>query len=151
MAMGFKATKILAALDSGAGEHVAGPEDVSGFAMRESPGSRAGKHFIAANGDRIANLGEVPMRLKSEDGAVFSSTFQVADVTRPLYSVGRICDQGCSVSFDRDKAAVTKSGRTIATFKRQGGLYIADLEIVDDQGKDDGGTNAPFQRQGAHR
>jgi len=150
MAIGFKTTKILPALDSGAGEHVCGPDDIAGFEIKESAGSKAGKHFLAANGDRIANLGEVPLTMRSKDGAKFGSTFQVADVTRPLYSVGRMCDAGCTVSFTKDAAVVKKGEQTMVTFKRSGGLYIADLEIVDNT-TDDGGGTALFQRQGAHR
>jgi len=150
MAMGFKTTKLIAALDSGAGEHVAGPEDVAGLTMRESAGSKAGRHFIAANGDRIANIGEVAMTLKSKTGATFNSVFQIADVTRPLYSVGRICDAGCEVTFNNEQAVVRKSGKVMSVFKRQGGLYIADLDVMNDEPKNDG-TAQPFTRQGAAR
>jgi len=154
MAMGFKTTRLFAALDSGAGEHVAGPEDVAGLAMRESAGSKAGRHFIAANGERIANIGEVPMKLKSKDGSSFNSVFQIADVTRPLYSVGRMCDAGCTVSFTKDQATVRKGAKVMAVFKRQGGLYVADLEVVNDVGKGnsgDDGTKTPFPRQGVNQ
>jgi hypothetical protein len=150
MAIGFKTTKLIPALDSGAGEHVCGPDDIAGFAIRESAGSKTGKHFLAANGDRIANLGEVPLTMRSKEGAKFGSTFQVADVTRPLYSVGRMCDAGCTVSFTKDLAVVKKGDQTMVTFKRSGGHYIADLEILDEVA-DSGGSTAPFQRQGARR
>ncbi len=76
--------------------------------------------------------------------------FQIADVTRPLYSVGRICDAGCSVTFDKTKAVVVKDGQTIATFDRQGGLYLADLELIGSM-VDEGGTAQPFPRQGGNK
>jgi len=148
MALGFKQRRMEPALDSGAGEHVASPQDVAGFEIRESPGSKSGRAFIAANGDRIDNLGEVPVRLKEKDGVTFGSVFQVADVTRPLYSVGRICDNGCTVSFNNTRAVVMKGGRKMATFQRKGGLYLADFELLPPDNKGDG-TAQPFTRQGA--
>ena len=46
------------ALDSGAGDHVAGPDQVGVQSIRPSRGSKNDAHFIAANGDRIRNQGE---------------------------------------------------------------------------------------------
>ena len=94
------------------------------------------------------------MTLKSKEGSSFSSVFQIADVTRPLYSVGRMCDAGCSVSFTKDQATVRKGAKVMAVFKRQGGLYVADLEVMNDVGKGDNGdtgTEGPFQRQGVNQ
>ncbi len=150
MTLGFKPKRLLAALDSGAGDHVAGPEDVAGLQLRESAGSRAGRSFIAANGSRIANLGEVPLRLRNSNGPIFRSVFQVADVTRPLYSVGRMCDAGCEIRFTKTKAVVTKDGDVVAVFERQGGLYLADLEVLAEKGIDEVGTG-PFARQGGSK
>ena len=46
-----------------------------------------------------------------------SSTFQIAKVTRPLMSVGHICDQGLHVVFDKAKAVVSdKDGVEICVF-----------------------------------
>ena len=59
------------------------------------------------------------------------SLFQIAAVTRPLMSVGKICDEGLKVEFD-SKAAVVKdkSGREVCRFERQvGGLCVAKLRL----------------------
>ena len=88
------------ALDSGAGNHVAGPEDIEGFVIEPSKASRQGLGFIAANGAKIPNLGEAKVTMKEPDhGRNINSTFQVAAVSRPLYSVSKICDEGCEVHF----------------------------------------------------
>ena len=81
------------------------------------------------------------MRLQGEaDGdAPVNSLFQVADVNRPLMSIGRICDQGHRVCFDSDKAEVInkKTGRVVMTFLRKnGGLYTADLVLKAPKRKD---------------
>jgi hypothetical protein len=50
-------------------------------------------------------------------------------VSRPLYSVGRICDAGCEVSFNAKQATVSKNNRKIAIFERRNGLYLANIEV----------------------
>jgi len=118
------------ALDSGAGDHVASPDDIDGMVMEESPGSRADKHFIAANGQRIKNRGQVQAKMVDNKlGTSFGSTFQVADVSRPLYSVSKMCDAGAKVEIDAKEAVVKKGGRTLARFVRQGGLYVAEFTM----------------------
>ena len=81
------------ALDSGAGEHVAGRSIAPTYAVEESAGSRARQHFVAAGGTRIPNEGQFTLQLRTggrerKQGNDIASTFQVAKVTRPLWSVG---------------------------------------------------------------
>jgi hypothetical protein len=58
------------------------------------------------------------------------SVFQVAGVTRPLMSVGRVCDQGMKCLFD-DKVALVlnKDNQEVCRFERRGGLYVARLKL----------------------
>jgi hypothetical protein len=59
-----------------------------------------------------------------------NSTFQIAEVSRPLYSVSKICDSGATVKFDSPEAIVrNKNGRVLVKFERQGGLYVAEFSI----------------------
>ena len=54
------------------------------------------------------------------------SCFQIARVTRPLMSVGKMCDNGLTVTFD-DRCAIVKDkdGLEVCTFERApGGLYL---------------------------
>ncbi len=134
---------IRVAMDSGAGDHVASPEDVEGFAIEESPNSKAGRSFVAANGGRIKNHGQATVRMKTKAGQRVASTFQVADVTRPLYSVSKLCDAGYDVSFTKNEALVTKEGTVVHRFHREGGLYVAEMHIGgDDQDPSFGGQGA---------
>ena len=71
------------------------------------------------------------------------STFQAAAVTRPLLSVSRICNSGCKVLFDKQRAIIRKNGKNVGTFVRKGGLYVAELAVLDP------GKPADFPRQGA--
>ena len=136
------------ALDSGAGEHVADNKDAPNYAIEESAGSKAGQNFIAANNHRIPNRGQMTLALQGErsgqkKGREFKTTSQVATVSRPLWSVGRICDEGFDVKVMKDGAQILKKdGIVVCRFKRQGGLYIAKMSLRNPLYKG-------FQRQGA--
>ena len=76
--------------------------------------------------------------VESSSGNKMKSCFQIANITRPLMSVGKICDQGCSVVFDSDKAIVRDAkGKEVCRFTRtNGGLYVCKMHL-----------KAPFPRQ----
>ena len=128
-------------LDSGAAEHVTDNADAPGYSIEPSEGSKAGKGFIAANGARIPNRGQMTLSLKTEGGQQINSTFQVCQTNRPLWSVGKICDSGCKVIFTKDQAKVVQeaTGKAVCSFQRQGGLYVGNLKL---------GPPKSFQRQG---
>jgi len=118
-------------LDSGAADHVTDNSDAPGYNIVPSEGSKAGKGFIAANGARIPNRGQMTLSLKTEQGRQINSTFQVCQTNRPLWSVGKICDSGCKVIFSKDGAEVvqTATGKAVCSFQRQGGLYVGNLKL----------------------
>ena len=59
------------------------------------------------------------------------SVCQIAAVTRPLMSVGRICDKGHEIIFNNVCAIVrSKGGEELCKFHRElGGLYVAKLKL----------------------
>ena len=130
------------ALDSGSIVNVCHPDDCPGYVMTESPGSKVGQHFVVGDGGRLPNLGEWNLNLEApKDGGLMngvSSIFQVAKVTRPLMSVGHICDQGRTVTFDKQFAIVRSAkGEEVCRFTRgPSGLYTAKMKL-----------KAPFGRQ----
>jgi hypothetical protein len=129
------------ALDSGAQDHVCDDTDTPGYDIEASPGSSRGACFIVGNGSRIANQGQKVLSLEPEDdeSKAMKSCFQIAKVTRPLMSVGKICDGGMQVVFT-DKTATIKApdGKTVCVFTRKpGGLYICKMRL-----------KQPFPRQG---
>ena len=117
-------------LDSGAAEHVIDKADSPDYEVKESAGSRAGACFVAANGERIPNQGEVDLQLKLGETPV-KSTFQVSQISRPLWSVGKICDAGYKVVFQKDGAEIlhVSSGKSVGTFSRRQGLYAQDFKL----------------------
>ena len=84
------------------------------------------------DGGTIPNLGQSQLNLSDgEVGRDIQSVFQIAAVTRPLMSVGRICDEGHSITFDAVMAVVNaKDGGEICRFHRNpSGLYVAKLKL----------------------
>ena len=73
-----------------------------------------------------------------------TSTFQIAKVSRPLMSVGRLGDMGMRVIFDKDRAdVVAPDGSVACSFERQnGGLYIGRFRLKKPP------PASPFGRQG---
>ena len=99
--------RVRAAMDSGALDAVAPPSMAPGVAIQDSAGSRMGQHYGSASGHRIPNLGEQRITGVVPSGAERAMTFQVAEVTRPLLSVGRICDRGNVVTFGSSGGVIT--------------------------------------------
>ena len=84
------------------------------------------------DGGTIPNLGQSQLNLSdAEVGRDIQSVFQIAAVTRPLMSVGRICDEGHNITFDAVMAVVkSKDGGEICRFHRNpNGLYVAKLRL----------------------
>ena len=127
-------TTLKVVLDSGAGVHVINKIDAPGCQVSPSAMSRAGAAFLAADGGKITNHGEVFVNMIATDSAgathPISSRFEAADVTRALWSVGLICDSGLAVKFSSDKAIVAdQDGKELCVFHRSNGLYIAEVQI----------------------
>ena len=130
------------ALDSGAGGHVADKKHAPRYEVKESAGSRRGQNFVTAGAHRLRNQGQFVLALRSGGsqrgrGRNISSTFQVAQVTRPLWSVSKICDDGFDVKFTKhDARIIDAKGRMVCKFERRGGLYVAQLRLKNPKTKD---------------
>ena len=124
-------TEIEVTLDSGCCEHVMDIADAPGYGayIMESSGSRRRQNFIVGNGQKVPNEGQIMLNLEAGAGdsaKVIRSTFQVAEISRPLMSVGRVCDLGFNCVFTMtDAKVVDSSGAEVVKFVRQGGLYVA--------------------------
>jgi hypothetical protein len=140
LAMDWVDTEIEICLDSGCCEHVMDLGDAPGYSafITESPGSKRQQQFIVGNGARVPNEGQLLLNMESSTTAgvmKLQSCFQVAEVTRPLMSVSRVCDQGLECRFTETEARVmSKSGKTLVSFQRQGGLYISKMRLKPPEG-----------------
>ena len=83
--------RLSAFADSGSAECVA-PEDIAkSIPVVETEASRQGQTYHTADGGVIT--------MYSETGDQYRARYQITDVTRPLNSVSRVCDQGNNVLF----------------------------------------------------
>ena len=110
--------------------HVVSSTDTPGYEVVESPGSKAGSCFVAANGERIPNRGQVNLQMRSGKLPI-KSTFQISKISKPLWSVGELCDAGFKVEFDKSAAMITQisTGKHVGKFSRSKGLYIGEMEL----------------------
>ena len=113
-----------------------------------SPGSRRCQKQTTANGAQVENEGLTELQLESE-GHNLKSSFQVAQVTKPLYSVSRICDQGFEVLFTAKEAVVRtpQSHKVVGRWARQGSLYMSSMKLKPPSGRSVH-NEAGFARQG---
>ena len=104
--------------------------DTPGYEVVDSPGSKAGSCFVAANGERIPNRGQVNLQMRSGKLPI-KSTFQVSKISKPLWSVGKLCDAGFKVEFDKSAATITQisTGKQVGKFPRTHRLYIGRMEL----------------------
>ena len=94
------------------------PSSVSAKALVESDGSLNGMTCHTADGTRIPSLGQKTLETVSEDGLTqLSQTFQIADISRPLTSVGESADVWNLVMFGRKGGFIvhrTRGGGSIS-------------------------------------
>ena len=121
-------------MDSGACDHVIPPAKMFVGEIRENEAVKTGLTYHTASGAPLPNKGEVDLEGFTTEGAVIDLTTQVADVTKPLASVRKMCNAGNRVVFeengDNDKCGGyvenIATGRRIPIAKN-GGTYSVSL------------------------
>ena len=121
--------------DSGAADHVAPKNVATHIRTQETSASRQGMKYVAANGHRIANEGQKAVRGLTSEGIPLNMVWQVAEVKRPLASIGRICDAGNTAIFTQHGGHIVpeqalsktlevleKRGESLR-LEREGGVY----------------------------
>ena len=149
--------KIEATIDSGASHSVAPPEAVPNVPIHESAGSRRGQHYVAAGGETIPNVGEQVIKFSTSEGKKASLKWQCAPISKPLVSVGNICDAGHEITCNKDGGRIVdlKSG-VVTKFRRQRNVYVMDMITNTNTTNGTGDTTQPgasatnsgFTRQG---
>ena len=133
-------------LDSGCCDHIMDVETLApGYAIVESERSKRGGGFTVGNGERLDDQGEALLNLEARSASAarpvaFSSVFQAARVTKPLFSVSKICKNGFTCTFDDKEALIVEksSGETVCKFVERNGIYVAMVKLK---------APAPFGRQ----
>ena len=127
-----KWVKLEAVVDSGAAESVAPERMAPWVPKRESEGSRRGQTYLSASGDKLPNMGEKQFDMMPPEGSWAQATFQMAEVTRPLCSVSKICDKGNRVVFELGGGYVENiQTGTGTSFLRQNNVYVMEMYVQD--------------------
>ena len=82
--------------------------------LKETEASRQGIKYVAANGHKITNVGQRKVQGITDEGIPLGITWQVADIKKPLASIGRMCDAG-----------------NVALFTCQGGFVVPEKALAD--------------------
>ena len=118
-------SRVECVLDSGAADSVCPRSMAPEFPVEDTEASRAGVYYTAADGGRIANVGQQALPVALENGARTVATFQVADVSRPLMSVGRVCEMGNRVLFGAGGGYILNIATGgVTPFYRKEGVYV---------------------------
>ena len=95
-----------ATVDSGASHSVANRRHFPGADVRPSDFSRRGIKYGGAGKEVIPNEGEVQECLMTSEGVVSNSTWQIANVRKPLMAVSQCNDKKNMVIFDNDLSCI---------------------------------------------
>ena len=122
-------------LDSGACDHVAARRELPGYEVKPSAGSRAGKKYTGASGHTILNEGEIDVVMHAPGSGKkmtqVDTTFQIANINRPLLSVSKICSSGNLDVVCRQNGALIldKTHKVLAGFEKKNGIYVATMRV----------------------
>ena len=96
----------------------------------------------------MQTYGECILECQDDSGVMTAASFAVTEVSRPLESVCKICDQDYEVLFTKTEAKVRdpKTGRYIATYPRRGGLYVRTVKARAGKKPNDKARRTPFPR-----
>ena len=122
-------------MDSGTLDSVAPPSILPGVTIKDSEGSRSGQNYGSATGHRAPNLGEQQFVGTFEDNSKAPVSFQIADITRPLLAVGKICDQNSHVGFGKSGGVIydLDAGRRTNFYRDDDGMYQLDIWVPKDK------------------
>ena len=122
--------KVTATADSGACRTVIPREVGEEYGTEETPQSKAGMKFQAANGTEIGYYGNRKLPGVGETGISMTLEGAVADVTKVLVAVGAVCDAGNRVVFEAEGGEIINkaTGKKIP-MRRQGGTYEFDMWV----------------------
>ena len=117
-------------MNSGAAECNCPKSMAPHFMVEDTVASKTGVYYTSANGGQICNLGQQTIPVAFENGSKCIAIFQVAEVSRPLMSVAKICELGNRVLFGAGGGVIMnlKTGET-TPFTKKDGVYIFSLWI----------------------
>ena len=103
--------------------------------LRETPQSKAGDYYRAANGNTIYQEGERTVSIMTQEGSLRDMRFIVCDVAKALGSVSQMCRIGHRVVFNpfwSHKGSYIEQVETVERMRLQeeGGLYVLKTKVA---------------------
>ena len=86
-----------------------------------------GHTYLSASGDSLPNMGEKKLEVTTSEGQKATPTYQVADVTRTLCALSRICDKGKTVTVQAEGRFIENPDGVRTHFRRENNVYPMDL------------------------
>ena len=136
-------------MDSGATDSVAPPTLAPHVKIAESPGSMRGQCYVSASAGRMPNMGQKVLNVQTNEGKNTTVVYQVAEVSRPLTSVGATCDRGNWVVYNSQGGFILncQTGERTSFDRTESGIYELDLWMRDENSSG-GSQSSSFPRQG---
>ena len=105
--------ELLAFVDSGAVNNVLPKSVCTEYPLEATPKSHNGVGFKGANGSHIKHYGQRRFRVKTSAGSNINTTWEVADVRKPLISASRLLERGHKLVLDEKPRIQCKNGDII--------------------------------------
>ena len=93
--------RLRSVVDSGAMASTGNKRMAPGHHVQPSAMSRRGEVFVTANNSEIPNEGQVTLPTFSKELVRTNKTWQIAEIAKPLLSVGEECDEDQWVIFTK--------------------------------------------------
>ena len=114
---------------SGAAENLMPRSMFPEIGIRQTERSKNGKGFKGPGGENIKNYGQQGMSVRTPEGFVRKSTWQVADVRRPLVSASHIIQAGNDLFIWKDEAYIINRKKEKSMLRKEGDVYVLDLFV----------------------
>ena len=122
-------------IDSGACASVMPTSWCNHVPIYETPQSKAGEYYRAANGNKIFHEGERVVSMMTQEGSMRDMRFTVCDVSKVLGSVSQMCRTGHRVVFNlpwSEEGSYIEQEETGERMwlQEEGGLYVLKTKIA---------------------
>ena len=117
-------------VDSGAAEKVMPRSMFPEISTEETERSRNGKGFKGPGGEHIRNYGQQVMSVRTPEGFVRKSTWQVANVRRLLVSASHITQAGNDLFIWKDETYImNRWKKEKSMLRKEGNMHVLDLFV----------------------
>ena len=86
-----------------------------------------GQTYLSASEDRLTKMEEKKLEVTTSGGQAATATYQVADVTRTLCALSRMCDKGNTVTVQAEGRFIENPDDVRTHFRREDNVYVMDL------------------------